>query len=361
VPPNELIHVDLMQEGERIMRICNSCRYCEGYCAVFPAMERRQTFPAGDLNYLANLCHNCSECYYACQYAPPHEFAVNVPKLLSEIRAQSYRQYAWPRAFAKGTFAWLAAAVCLILSILFAILFVPGATAQPDGDFYRIVPHAAMAWWFGGISVLVLIAFSVGFVRFWRDTGERLAAFADPGALKEALRDVLTLRYLDGGGGGCAYPGEQQSQSRRWLHHFTFYGFALCFASTVTAAFYHYALGWRAPYGYFSVPVVLGISGGIAMMAGTLGLLWLKRTRNPETQAGGQSGMDVAFLALLFLAAASGLLLLVLRQTAAMGVLLIAHLGIILALFVTLPYGKFVHGIYRSAALVKYALERSRG
>jgi hypothetical protein len=28
--------------------------------------------------------------------------------------------------------------------------------------------------------------------------------------------------------------------------------------------------------------------------------------------------------------------------------------------FVTLPYGKFVHGIYRSAALLRYALERKR-
>lgn len=347
---------DLFQEGERILRICNSCRYCEGYCAVFPAIERRQTFPEGDLNYLANLCHNCSECYYACQYAPPHEFAVNVPKLLAEIRAESYQQYAWPRVFAKGPVVWLIIAVCLILSILFA----KGTTPQPGGDFYRIVPHRVMVMAFGGVSIFVLLAFAVGFARCWRDSGERFLQFLNPGTLAKALRDVLTLHYLDGGGGGCAYPGAHQSQSRRWFHHFTFYGFALCFASTVTAAFYHYAFGWRAPYGYLSIPVVLGTSGGIAMVIGTLGLLWLKRTSNPETQAQGQSGMDLTFLALLFLASASGLALLAFRQTAAMGVLLIVHLGIILALFLTLPYGKFVHAIYRSAALVKYSLERSR-
>ena len=70
---------DPIAEGERLMVICNACRYCEGYCAVFPAMERRLTFSEADMNYLSNLCHNCAECYYACQYAPPHEFAVNVP------------------------------------------------------------------------------------------------------------------------------------------------------------------------------------------------------------------------------------------------------------------------------------------
>ena len=71
--------------------------------------------------------------------------------------------------------------------------------------------------------------------------------------------------------------------------------------------------------------------------------------------------MDVSFLALLFLTSLTGLLLLVLRETAAMGVLLRIHLGIVLGLFLTLPYGKFVHGIYRSAALVRSVLETARG
>lgn len=304
-------------------------------------MELRQSFLHGDLNYLANLCHNCSECYYACQYAPPHEFAVNVPVLLAQLRRESYREYAWPRALAKESATWWIIAACLILPILFA----RETTTQVRGDFYRIVPHHVMVWWFGGASIFVLIAFAVGFVRFWRHSGERLSTFLNAGALRKALKDVLTLHYLDGGGGGCSWPDEQQSQARRWFHHLTFYGFGLCFASTTTAAFYHYALGWKAPYGYFSVPVSLGTSGGVAMVVGTLGLLWLKRMR------------DAALTVLLFLTAASGLLLLALRDTAAMGGLLLAHLGIVLALFLTMPYGKFVHAIYRSAALVKYALE----
>ena len=29
------------KEVSRIMTICNACRYCEGFCAVFPAMTRR--------------------------------------------------------------------------------------------------------------------------------------------------------------------------------------------------------------------------------------------------------------------------------------------------------------------------------
>src|SRR6187549_85775 len=86
--------------GARTLTVCNACRYCEQYCPVFPAMEQRETFARVDLSYLANLCHNCGECLYACQYAPPHEFGINVPRTLAEIRLASYESYAWPRPLA---------------------------------------------------------------------------------------------------------------------------------------------------------------------------------------------------------------------------------------------------------------------
>ena len=80
--------------------VCNACRYCEGYCAVFPALERRLEFSEGDVHYLANLCHNCGACLYACQYAPPHEFGINVPRTLAQIRLRSYEDYCWPQMLA---------------------------------------------------------------------------------------------------------------------------------------------------------------------------------------------------------------------------------------------------------------------
>ena len=80
------------EETARIMQICNACRYCEGFCAVFPAMERRRLFDVGDTAQLANLCHHCGACYHACQYAPPHEFAVNVPLTLAERRAETWAE-----------------------------------------------------------------------------------------------------------------------------------------------------------------------------------------------------------------------------------------------------------------------------
>jgi len=61
---------------------------------------------------------------------------------------------------------------------------------------------------------------------------------------------------------------------------------------------------------------------------------------------------------MLLLSSVTGLALLLLRETSAMGPLLALHLSVVFALFITLPYGKFVHGLYRFVALVRYARER---
>ena len=75
-----------VEEARRLLEICNACRYCEGLCATFQAMASRRSFADADVDYLANLCHNCTACYHDCQYAPPHDFDVNVPVALADVR-----------------------------------------------------------------------------------------------------------------------------------------------------------------------------------------------------------------------------------------------------------------------------------
>ena len=370
MPQARSIPVALVEEGQRMASICNACRYCEGFCAVFPALERRLSFAEGDLAYLANLCHDCGSCYYACQYAPPHEFQVNFPKMLADIRMETYRKYAWPGPLAglferNGvTVAFVgAASLALLLCAMFWLIgpaVLLGAHADSAGAFYAVISHRTMAWTFGLVFLLVVIALVAGLVRFWRDTEENARALFSPGPFSQSVSDVLQLRYLAGGGDGCTYPDETPSHARRWFHHLTFYGFMLCFAATCVATIYHYGFDWKAPYALSSLPVLLGTSGGIGLLIGPAGLLWLKAKRDPVLAGAKQIGMDVGFLTLLWLSSASGLLLLALRESSAMGVLLGIHLGIIMALFVTLPYGKFVHAVYRFAALVRFHLERRR-
>ncbi len=362
-----MLPTELMQEGDHLMTVCNACRYCEGYCAVWQAMERRLVFKESDLNYLANLCHGCSECYYACQYAPPHEFDINPPKTLAKIRACTYEMYAWPGPLAKvfrknGVLVSLLTAVVLISFLLAVGASIGSSMFAPvrSGDFYQITPHEVLTLTFAAVGLFSALALLIGFLRFWRNVGEQVSGIANPAALMKAAKEVLSLENLDNGGVGCTYPGEESSQSRRWFHHATFYGFLSCFVATTLGAIYYYVLGWHGPYGYTSLPVIFGTLGGIALLIGPIGLFALKQNRNREIEDERQYGMDVSFIVLLLLTSISGLLLLWLRESAAMGTLLVIHLGIVMSLFLTLPYGKFVHGIYRSAAVLKWALERSR-
>lgn len=355
---------DLIREADRQMTICNACRYCEGYCAVFPAMERRRTFTAGDLIYMANVCFDCRACYYACPYTPEHEYAVNIPEVLSQLRVETYEEFAPPRLLARlvrGSKTLLAFTVFALVTLIFAVTLAARGSATVFGtqgaNFFAVVPYWAMvapALALSGYAVVVLM---IGAVRFWRETGGSAGQMLSASALIRATRDAFGLVYLRGGGDGCFYPGENASMVRRWYHHLTFYGFLLDLASTTIAAFYDHFLDWHAPYPLLSAPVVLGTIGGIMLMIGTLGLLALKwrADHNPADQS--MVNLDLVFLGLLFATATTGLVLLIARDTAAMGVLLIVHLGVVAGLFLTMPYGKFAHVVYRYAALVKNQIE----
>ena len=361
---------ELVEEAQRVLSICNACRYCEGYCAVFPALERRLEFTESDVHYLANLCHNCGSCLYACQYAPPHEFQLNFPRVLAQVRAQTYKKCAWPTFLASafdrnGVVASVVTAASLALTLILVVLFVDptqlfAAHSDAQGSFYAVIPHQVMAGAFGAVFAFAVLALVMGFARFWPDLDEDAGEFVRAVFRGDATWDALGLKNLDGGGGGCTYPDERPSFARRNFHHFTFYGFVLCFAATSVATIYHYIFGWKAPYPWYSLPVLLGAIGGVGLLIGPLGLLWLTYKRDPELADRTQTGGDVAFLALLFLTSLTGLLLLVLRESRAMGILLAVHLGVVLALFFMLPYGKFVHAIYRFAALVRFHVERRR-
>ena len=360
---------ELLKEAGRQMTICNACRYCEGYCAVFPAMERRRIFTKADLVYLANLCFDCRDCYYACQYAPPHEFGVNVPKIFAEVRTDTYRDYGWPAILSRlfkrnGRAVSLVSGAAIAIILLFvlalqgpAVLF--GAHVG-EGSFYRVVPYLAMTVPFLIFALYGLAALFLGACRFWRDTRGSLADVVDFGALRRATQDAFGLTYLQGGGAGCNYPDSAFSHGRRRLHHLVFYGFLLDFAATTIAAFYDHFLGWVAPYPLLSWPVVLGTLGGIGLLIGTGGLLYLKWRSDREPADGRMVSMDVAFLMLLFLTSATGMLLLALRESPAMGTLLVVHLGFVAGLFLTAPYGKFAHVVYRYAALVQNSIEQAR-
>ena len=351
---------DLHTEARRQIEICNACRYCEDYCSVFPAITRQRAFSDGDIMQLANLCHNCRGCYYACQFTEPHEFALNLPTVLAEVRQESWKEYAWPRGLA-GLFERNGVVIAGVLVLATMVLFMLATALRPaSGEgFYAVMSHGLMVTIFAPAFLVPLAAIAISLRTYWRATGGGKLALAD---LIAAFRSAGAMQNLKGGhGDGCNFEDEDRfSQGRRMYHQATLYGFLLCFAATASGTILHYGFGIEAPYSLISLPKLFGIPGGILLCIGTAGLAHLKLKADPELGAPSAWGGEMAFVLLLFGVGATGLALDAASNTGAESWLLPLHLATVLTFFLLTPFSKMAHGFYRLAALTRDAAEERR-
>ncbi len=341
-------------EAERQLGICNSCRYCEGYCATFQALTRYRDFDEPTVTHLANLCHNCRGCYYACQYTEPHEFAINIPSLLANRRATSWEQHVKPRWLSRAMqqSVWPYVMLTVFFMVLFA--FVIGVPWVSSESFYTSISHSMMVLVFTPLFLVPLVSLALGLKAYWRAVGGTRLTVLD---LKEAFKSAATLRQLSGGQGqGCNYESEDGfSSTRRWAHQATMYGFLLCFASTCTGTLYHYFFGLTAPYSLFSLPKLFGVSGGVLLSLGTAKLSYLKSRADSDLGAKTNAAAEYVFIGLLFLVSTTGLLLYWFSGTKLASLWLIIHLAFVAVFFISIPYSKMAHGFFRLAALCREA------
>lgn len=342
-------------EARRQIEICNACRYCEGFCAVFPAMTRKKSFADEDLTQLANLCHNCRGCYYACQYTEPHEFALNIPAALAEVRVESWERLARPQAFAR-LFQTHGVAVAGLLAVALAWFFWALTALKPEsGDgFYSYLAHNTMVALFVPAFLLPLVLMALSIRDYWREVGGGPVRLAH---LLAAVNSAARMKNLSGGHGeGCNFEnGDRFSDRRRLFHQLMMYGFLMCFGATASGTIMHYALGLPAPYPLFSLPKLLGLTGGLAMVVGGAGLAWLKLKADPALGAARVWGGEMAFILLLISVALTGLALFAATGSGFVAPLLAIHLATVMVLFLLMPFSKMVHGLFRFAALVAEA------
>ncbi len=345
-----------IEEARRQIEICNACRYCESLCSVFPAISRERQFADGDIMQLANLCHNCRGCYYACQYTEPHEFKINIPKVLAEVRQESWQEYAVPaiagKAFHKSG---VMMSVAIIATLVFILWVLQLAAGDNGGEgFYGVLPHNAMIAVFIPAFFFPLISIAISLWRYWNSIGGeplKLTHFA------KALGSVAKLKDLSGGNGeGCNFEDEDRfSNARRRSHQAIMYGFLLCFAATSMATLMHYVFNMPAPYPLFSLPKLLGIVGGVMLSLGTLSMAGLKLKADKNLADERVWGGEMGFVFLLFFVSNTGMILYILGSTGVMPVFLAIHLASVLTLFLLMPFSKMIHGFYRLLALIRNA------
>jgi len=356
---------DLFAEAERQLKVCNSCRYCAGYCPVWPALELRTAMTQGDITHLSNLCHDCRDCFTACMYTAPHEFDLNPPAIFTQVRERTYAHYVWPARVpgvlrGRGGLAAAFLAICALLVIL-SVLTTGGAVfAGPQtGSAYELIGHLLMvaivtvpALWSVGVMLIAL-------ARYWKDTHGPLRDLLHGRAWAACLNQSARMTHQTGAEEGCAYQENEPSVNRRRAHHLVMYGFLLTFVSTTSAAIEENIFGLEPPYPYLSVPVITGTVGGIMATIGCLMLIRLKKRSDAFQTTPTMRRADYGLLWALLVLMISGLLVLLTRTTVAFGPILVVHLAAVIVAFGIMPYTKFVHWMYRMLAVYKDNFERA--
>lgn len=331
---------------------------------MWPSLELRTELTTADITHLANLCHDCRDCYTACMYTPPHEFAVNPPQLFAQVRARTYDEFVWP--------VWLAVLtrkregkILLLLSafvVLVALALITNggsAFTGRGGSAYSVIGHWALVV-VAAIPALAAIAAFIGScARYWSSTHGPARDLLHLRPWLLTLGQAARLKHQAGGGSGCDYPDDSPSRVRRSFHHAVSYGFLMTFLSTVSAAASEYLFGAQPPFALLSVPVLTGTVGGAAMVVGCAGLLVLGRRADPVQSTPRMLKANRALIWSLLVLTLTGLLALVLRNTSAFGSVLLIHLAAVITAFCVAPFTKFAHFTYRVLAIYKANLEHA--
>jgi quinone-modifying oxidoreductase subunit QmoC len=376
------LRAEFFERGGENAAKCYQCATCSSVCELAPAdapFPRRQILLAqwGLFDQLMGdpavwLCHQCNDCSVRC----PRDVAPG--DIMASLRAMMVEMLAFPRVLGslvgnvRKTWPLLVFGPILFWALLIGFTtgfgevethhgLQPGPTmGQYFYDAY--VPHSLIYIVnFAAVGFVCLVLFVSG-SRFWKLMGGHQARNGSfIGSLFGTVADIALHRKF----ASC----ERGVPKKRWGHFFVMWGFvgaavtsgfAVVFLYADTPPFsWFFALPFFEDIGY-PVPIThwnkwLGnISAALLVVGGIL--LFANRLAKESKLVGQTTAFDRFFLWLVLAVISTGALTEVSRYAIAdpnVGlVVYIVHLGVVLSLFLTLPYSKFAHIFYRSLAMI---------
>jgi quinone-modifying oxidoreductase subunit QmoC len=358
--------------GENAAR-CYQCATCSSVCELAPAnapFPRRQVLWAqwGMEDRLLSdagvwLCHQCNDCSVRC----PRE--VNPGDVMASIRAMVVERLATPRFLGSLVGNVRKTWPLLLLGPLFYWLILLGATgvhipgvdpalSSLDGRFHyeHFVPHSLIYVTYFAATFFVLITMWSSGSRFWKLMGANQPRSGSLlSALVPAALDIATHKKF----ASC----DRGVPKRRWGHFLVMWGFVGAAVTSGFAILYLYKdtvfFSWLNLGYTYPVPIThwvkwLGNISAVMLVIGGL-LLWLNRRVTGDKLVGATTAFDRFFLWVVLGVIGTGVATEVFRfvpvpPIAACTIYLI-HLSIVLTLFLTLPYSKFAHIVYRTLAM----------
>jgi quinone-modifying oxidoreductase subunit QmoC len=361
IAPSPSGRQDLFKRGGESAGRCYQCATCSSVCALstpeipFP---RRQMMLAqwGLADQLAGdpavwLCHQCGDCTERCpRDARPGDAVQGMRSMV--IEALAFPSFigklvgnvgkSWPVLLGVPWLFWLALWGA-------GVITAPGGTIHAYEDF---VPHGLLYAVFFPVAAYVTLAAWIAGRRFWKKMGEgtkRNGSFLS--GLVPVVMDILGHKSF----GTC-----EKVSSRRWAHLALFWGFV---GAAVTSALLIWAIYIQGEEMPLPLTHPIKILGNLSAVLLVVGGLWLFVSRFGTHKALIRtSAFDFFFLSVVAMVIATGVIIEAARFVWPANVaafLYTLHLGVVLTLFVTFPYSKFAHMLYRTLALVHQRLTTS--
>jgi quinone-modifying oxidoreductase subunit QmoC len=149
------------------------------------------------------------------------------------------------------------------------------------------------------------------------------------------------------------------NRARYFAHLNILWGFILLAFTTASVAAGIYLLGKQTPWPLYHPVKVIGNIGGLILITGALIALWRRLAYGSDS--GKTTYSDWLFLLTVLLTGISGLLTEVFRliniPRLAYSTYFI-HLVLVWILFVSLPFSKFAHLLYRTTAMIYTRIQR---
>ena len=362
ISPSRSFRAALASRGGEAVGRCFQCATCSSVCdlsteeSVFP---RRQMLWAqwGLREKLLNdpsiwLCHECTDCSTRCpRDARPSDMLKSARSLMIEefgaprfmARLVGNAATTWPLLFGLPVVFW---GLYIYLVNGFTVATLPLA-------YNEVVPNWMIDSVFVPAALFAVVAGILGARRAWAAWG---VGVTREGGVLQGLRavaaDVLAHRRFS----RCSV-----AKTRRWPHTLLMWGFVAAFVTTASVATGEYGFSMALPMEQTNPIKILGNLSAVLLTLGVLGLI-SKRMSTPEL-SGRSRAFDTFFMVLVVLLVFSGIAAegarFVLPAQVALAIY-VFHLGMVLALFLTFPFSKFAHALYRTLALAHESLTRTR-
>lgn len=354
------------------LSFCYQCGTCSAVCPIStadnPFPRKEMVWVQWGLKDLALgnasiwLCHQCGTCN---TYCPRDAKPANV---MAALRDDSILHYAVPGFLGR----WLSEPRLLpvlfaIPAAIFALLlgWLGHLTALPEGPivFSKFIPIKYIEAVFMVFVGLALASASAGGLRYWRAMGVAGAASGNGGGVRRQILPTLfeILKHRKFRQCGDA-PGVRRTHKEHLhrTHLAVFYGFLGLVVTTTSVGIGIYAFGYLTPWPLWHPVKILGNVSGLAVLAAVTVFAW--RRIADKASAGKSTYSDWLFLTILGLTTLTGFLCQWLRLADLRALaypMYYVHLVLIFFLLVYIPYSKFAHLVYRTAAMLHAASARA--